>query len=80
MRARELGQRGQVVDPVVLDGCLRLSGGVDDADGTAHDGHGHAQCRETPLRPVAQLGAGVEIVAVGEHLDLRPPGGWAAVG
>ena len=77
--AGELGQRGQVVDAVVLDRSLGFAGRVDHADGPTHDGHGNAQSGKTTLRPVAQLGTGVEVVTVGEHLNLRPPGGRAAV-
>ncbi len=52
---------------------------MDHADRPPHDGDGDAQGGEAALGPVAKLGAGVEMIAVPEHLHLGPPGGRAAV-
>ena len=41
---------------------------MDDADGSTHDRHRNAQGRETTLRAVAQLGAGIEVIAVGQRI------------
>ena len=77
--AGQLGQGGQVLNLGVLHLGLGLVGGVDDAHRPPHDGDRDAEGGNAPLRPVAQLGAGIEMVAVAEDLHLRPPGGGAAV-
>ncbi len=78
-RARQLGQRGQVVDAIVFHLLSRLTRGVDHAHRAAHDGHRHAERREAALGAVAQLRAGVEMVAVGEDLGLGAARRRAAV-
>jgi hypothetical protein len=53
---------------------------VEHADGAAHDRHRHADAGALPDGAVAQHRAGVEVLAVGEHLGLGPEGGLALVG
>src|SRR5260370_1129118 len=70
--ARELGQGGNVLFGVLRERRVLLTGDVDDSYRAAHDRNRHAHRRQGPFGPAPELGAGVQLVAVGEPLHLGP--------
>ena len=75
-----VGEDLQLVDGLVAHRLADCRGHVYDADRTAHDRHRHAHCRARPAGPAPQARAGVEVLAVREHLGLTRAGRHARVG
>ena len=69
-----------VLASLMTAGRVGSAGRVQDADRPAHDRDGHAHGRATALLATTQHRARVEVLAVFEDLDVRPPRRHALTG